>query len=52
MKITPEQRQRLLMMLAGAAVLLLVLDSAILTPLTKAWQSRTAEIARLEKSVT
>lgn len=52
MKIRPEQRQRLLMILAGAAVLLLVFDSAILTPLTSAWRSRTAEIARLEKSVT
>jgi hypothetical protein len=40
------------MILAGAAVLLLVLDSLVVTPLTKSWQSRRAEIARLQKSVT
>ena len=52
MKITPSNRQRLLMILAGTAVALLVLDSLVLTPLTKAWQTRGAEIARLEKNVT
>jgi Tfp pilus assembly protein PilO len=52
MKITSSNRQRLLMILAGAAVALLLLDSLVLTPLTKAWQSRRAEIARLEKNVT
>ena len=40
------------MILAGAAVLLLVLDSLVLTPLTKGWQSRRAEIAKLQKNVT
>jgi hypothetical protein len=47
-----SNRQRLLMILAGSAILLLVLDSLAFTPLTKAWQSRSAEIVRLKKSVT
>ena len=46
-----SKRQRLLMILAGAAVLLLVLDSAVFTPLTAAWRSRSAEIALLRKMV-
>lgn len=48
---TPPNRQRLLLLLAGAGLLLLVGDSLVLTPLTKAWQSRSAEIARLQKNV-
>jgi hypothetical protein len=52
MKITPSNRQRLLMILAGASIGLLVLDSVVLTPLTKAWQTRSVEIARLKKNVT
>ncbi len=52
MNLTPSNRQRLLMILAGSAVALLVLDSLVLAPLTKAWQSRRAEIARLQKNVT
>jgi hypothetical protein len=51
MKTTPPQRQRLLLILAGAGLLLLVGDSLILTPLTKAWQGRSAEIAKLTKNV-
>jgi len=47
-----SQRQRLLMILAGTAVLLLVLDSLVITPLTKGWQARRAEIAKLQKNVT
>ena len=49
---TPSsKRQRLLMILAGTAVLLLVLDSLVITPMTAAWRSRGAEIARLKKMV-
>lgn len=44
-------RQRLLVILAGAGILLLVLDSVLFTPLTKMWQTHAAEIARLQKSV-
>jgi len=51
MKTPTRNRQRLLMILAGTAVLLLVLDSLVLSPLTKAWQTRSAEIARLKKAV-
>jgi len=50
-KLTPN-RQRLLMILAASAIGLLILDSAVRAPLTTAWQSRSAEIARLKKSVT
>jgi hypothetical protein len=52
MKITPSNRQRLLMILAGASIGLLLLDSVVLTPMTKAWQTRSAEIARLKNNVT
>jgi len=48
---TPN-RQRLLVILAGVAVALLVADSLVITPVTKGWQKRAAEIARLKKSVT
>jgi hypothetical protein len=51
MSAAPSNRQRWLMILAGAAVLLLVLDSLVLTPLTKGWQARRTEIARLQKNV-
>ena len=52
MKNLTANRQRLLMILAGASNGLLVLDSLAFTPLTKAWQTRSTEIARLKKSVT
>lgn len=52
MNLPTTQRQRLLLILAGAAVFLLVADSMLLTPLTKAWQTRSAEIAKLQKNVT
>ncbi len=47
-----SNRQRLLIILVGSALLLLILDSLAFTPLTKAWQTRGTEIARLKKSVT
>lgn len=52
MSIPTINRQRLLMFAAGAAVLVLILDSLVFTPATKAWQKRAAEITRLQKSVT
>jgi len=52
MKINPSNRQQLLLILAGAAIGLLILDSIVITPLTKAWQTRSAEIAKLQKNVT
>jgi hypothetical protein len=51
MKINANNRQQLLIILAGAGILLLVLDSLVFTPLTKAWQTRSAEIAKLKKNV-
>ena len=52
MNINANNRQRLLMILAGAAIALLILDSLVLTPTIKAWRTRSAEIARLQKNVT
>ncbi|MDO8542643.1 MAG: hypothetical protein Q7S40_19560 [Opitutaceae bacterium] len=52
MKLNANNRQRLLAILAGTAVLLLVLDRVLLTPLTKSWQSRSTEITKLTKNVT
>ncbi len=52
MTLTPQNRQKFLMIAAGAGLLLLVADSAILGPLTASWTSRSAEIARLQKNVT
>src|ERR1700712_2236625 len=49
---TPVQRQRLLAIIAGAAVLLLVSDRVIFTPLIKAWDAHSAEITTLQKSIT
>ncbi len=51
MSIMTINRQRLLMILAGGSILLFVLDSLVFSPLTKSWQTRGAEIARLQKSV-
>ena len=44
-------RQRLLMIVAGGSILLFVLDSLVRAPLWKAWQTRSAEIDRLQRSV-
>lgn len=52
MNLAPQNRQKFLMIAAGAGLLLLVADSAILGPLTAAWSSRSTEIARLQKNVT
>ncbi len=52
MTLTPQNRQKFLMIAAGAGLLLLVAESAIFGPLTAAWTSRSAEIARLQKNVT
>ena len=52
MKINASNRPRLLMILAGSAVALLILDSVVFSPLTKTWGARRVEIARLEKNVT
>lgn len=51
MNLNPNNRQRLLLILTGAAVLLFVLDRLVLVPATKSWQARSAEIAQLKKNV-
>ncbi|MBI5693573.1 MAG: hypothetical protein HZC55_26145 [Verrucomicrobia bacterium] len=51
MKKPTTSRERLLLIVVGAGVALLILDSLVLSPLLKAWQGRGVEIARLTKSV-
>jgi len=48
----PPNRQSWLALIAGGAVLLLVLDRVVFTPLTTTWEQRSAEIAALQKSIT
>ena len=52
MKINLPDRQRWLVIIAGAGVLLLILDRILFTPLTNLWQAHSAEIVQLQKSVT
>jgi hypothetical protein len=51
MTLNAPQRQRLLLILAGAAIALLVLDRLVVMPLTTSWRARSAEIAQLRKNV-
>jgi hypothetical protein len=51
MKFNANNRQRLLVIVAGAGVLLLVLDRLVFTTLVKTWQTRAAEIVQLKKNV-
>ena len=39
-------------MIAGAAVLILILDRLVFTPMMKTWEERSAEISTLQKSIT
>ena len=52
MKINVPNRQRLLIFLAAAAILLLILDSIVIEPLIKLWQTHALEITALQKNVT
>jgi hypothetical protein len=47
----PTNRQRWLLIIAGAGLLLLILDRIIFTPLGHAWQAHAAEIVQLQQSV-
>lgn len=47
-----EKRKKLLLIVAGAAVVLLVGESIVYKPLVANWTTRSAEIAKLRKSVT
>jgi hypothetical protein len=51
MNLKPQNRQKVLVIAAAAGVLLLVLDSIVITPLTKMWQAHSAEIVKLQKDV-
>jgi hypothetical protein len=51
MKVNLPPRQRLLVIVAGAGILLLILESIVYDPLAKTWQTHAAEIAQLKKSV-
>jgi hypothetical protein len=51
MNLNLPKRQRWLMILAGAGLLLLILDRILFTPLTNDWQANTAEIAQLQQAV-
>ncbi|HWY78114.1 MAG TPA: hypothetical protein VN281_21035 [Verrucomicrobiae bacterium] len=46
-----KNRQTMLLIVAGAGLLLLVADSAIITPLTKSWNARSKRIADLRTSI-
>jgi hypothetical protein len=52
MNLKLPNRQRLLLVLAGAGVALLILERVVYQPLEKHWQTRCAEIAALQQKVT
>jgi len=51
MNLNIPNRQRWLLIIAGAGILLLILDQIVFTPLGDAWEAHSAEIARLQTSV-
>ncbi|HEY4249463.1 MAG TPA: type 4a pilus biogenesis protein PilO [Lacunisphaera sp.] len=51
MTIPVQHRQRLLFIIAGAGLILLILDRVAFTPLTNLWRERALEITRLETNV-
>jgi Tfp pilus assembly protein PilO len=51
MTIPMHNRQRLLFVIAGAGLLLLILDRTVFTPLTNLWRDRALEVRRLETNV-
>ena len=51
MTLQVQKRQRLLFIVAGAGLLLLVLDRIVFTPLTNVWRERALEITQLETKV-
>jgi len=51
MKLNLPNRQRALVIGAGAMIALYLLDSIVFTPLTKLWQAHAAEIIKLQKDV-
>jgi hypothetical protein len=51
MKLNLPDRQRWLVIVAGASIALLVLEYRVRVPLTNLWQAHSAEIVQLQKSV-
>ena len=51
LKITPQNRQRVLIIATASLVGLYILDAILLTPLTKMWQAHSAEIVKLKTDV-
>ncbi|MFI5338115.1 MAG: hypothetical protein ACHQ5A_15105, partial [Opitutales bacterium] len=51
MSTQPSQRQRLLLIVAGAGLLLLILDRILFTPLGHLWQAHAVEIGQLQGAV-
>ena len=51
MNINIPDRQRALVIAAGAVVALFVLDSIVFTPLTNVWKTHSVDTVRLQKSV-
>ena len=47
----PQQRQRLLVLLAGAALVVLLGDHLVLGPMVQAWKSRSERLVKLRKQV-
>ena len=51
MNLDPEQRKKLLLVVAAAGVALLLGDRVVLSPLLKSWNDRQAQIADLQKRI-
>ena len=52
MNANPENRQRLLLTIAGAALVLFLSDNVIVTPLRATWKARAEKIQELEQRIT
>jgi translation initiation factor IF-2 len=50
--VNPGNRQQLLAIVAGAAIVLLLGDRLVISPLTRAWKERSQKIATLKKDIT
>ena len=51
MNLDPDQRKKLLVVLAATGVALLLGDRIVVSPLLKAWGERQGQIAELQKRI-
>jgi Tfp pilus assembly protein PilO len=51
MNLDPDQRKKLLLVVASVGVAILLGDRVVLSPLLKSWQARQAQIAELQKRI-